>query len=783
MMDYLTSRRFSFVSEALSSDTFGVVSFKGSEGISKIYLFEILLVSDNLKIDFNTLMNAKARLILHRETGDVFYNGIIANFEQLNNINNYAFYRVFLVPKLWWLSINHHNQVFLDKTVQEIGESLLTDVMLGSEDYEFRLQGKYEPIEYVCQYGESHLNFLMRWFEREGIYYYFEQSENNEKVIFTDTRIAHKNLSGDGSVVYSPPSGLESFYTDESIRTFYCRKNVLPEKVLLKDYNYRRPSLEITGSAYVDKKGRGTVYFYHEHFRSTEEGNRLAKIRAEGIICRGEKYSGESSVPYMLPGFTFTLTKHYRDDFNQKYLITDVNHEGDQTGFLIAGISADVGKDKERAYYRNNFTAIPAAFQYRPKLISKKPRVSGTIVGRIDAAGSGQYAELDEMGRYKVTIPFDLSGRTGGKASPWIRMAQPYSGSKHGMHFPLHKGTEVLLTFVNGDPDRPIIIATVPNPDTPSPVTSANQTSNIIRTGSGNKIHMEDMEGAQHIHLQSPTAGSRLKLGDFGNTEETEPYEYPDTLEELVEDIDGYKEEQDEKKYGKKGVFTDWEALKPMEEGIGIQLATSNWLDISAQFKNEVIMGDVNEVVIGGVGDVCIGGRAIISMLSYTDITLGLKHDYVWPEWLAFTGTKREVKVKHEEAAELNRKFTDRDERILRAEKHIVDTSLRAYHTETVALKNMNKMIDDIREMVNRELRACNDEIRAVKTKVDTVETKVDTTADEVKSVATNVEMLGDRVTNVAAHVSEVGTQVEDLGAKVTSAGAITRTGGVISDA
>ena len=778
-MKYLTSSKFSFISDSLPSDTFGVVSFRGSEGISKPYRFEIMLVSDNLGIDFKTIMNNKARLVFHREEGDdAFYNGIIANFEQLHEINNYAFYRAYLVPKLWWLSITHHNQVFLDKTVQEFGEAILIDGGFASRDFEFRFQGTYDPVEYVCQYGESHLNFLSRWFEREGIYYYFEQSEDNEKVIFTDTRMAHMDSPFGGNIIYSPPSGLESSHLDEAVRSFHCRKNVLPAKVLMKDYNYRRPSLEITGSADVDKTGKGTVYFYHEHFRTSKEGNRLAKIRAENIICQGEEYYGESSVPYLLPGFIVTLTKHYREDFNQKYLIIDINHEGDQTGFLLPGISPDPSKGKQQMYYSNSFTAIPAITQFRPQIKTMKPKVSGTIVGRIDAEGSGQYAELDEMGRYKVNMPFDLSGRTGGKASSWIRMAQPYGGSNHGMHFPLHKGTEVLLTFVNGDPDRPIIAATVPNPDTPSPVTSANQTSNLITTAGGNKIHMEDQEGSQRIFMHSPTAKSTIRLGSTGGSEGL-----PDNIADLDEELKEYEEEQNKEKYGKDGVFTDWETMKPMEEGIGIQLATSNWLDISAQFKNEIILGDVNEVVIGGVGDVCIGGRAIISMVAYTDITLGLKHDFVYPEWAAFSGRKREVTVKKTEANELKKSFTERDERIFDVSKYVARESTMIAERERKIVNDMDEMEHRLTKMIMDLTNIVDNEIEVVKTRVDTVETNVAATADEVKSVGSNVEMLGDRVTNVAAHVQEVGTQVEDLGTKVTNAGAITRTGGVISDA
>ena len=115
----------------------------------------------------------------------------------------------------------------------------------------------------------------------------------------------------------------------------------------------------------------------------------------------------------------------------------------------------------------------------------------------IDAAGSGQYAEVDNQGRYKVILPFDLNSAMGGKASSWLRMAQPYAGENHGMHFPLHKGTEVLLTFIDGDPDRPIIAAAVPNPITPSPVNSSNSTQSRITTAGGNKLHMEDQQGGE----------------------------------------------------------------------------------------------------------------------------------------------------------------------------------------------------------------------------------------------------------------------------------------------
>ena len=147
--------------------------------------------------------------------------------------------------------------------------------------------------------------------------------------------------------------------------------------------------------------------------------------------------------------------------------------------------------------------AIPADVQFRPKFNAKKPKFNGTLNAKIDAAGSGQYAELDEQGRYKVILPFDLSGRKDGKASTWLRMAQPYAGTDHGMHFPLHKGTEVLLNFMDGDPDRPFVTAAVPNPETPSVIGDINSTMSGIKSAGGNEFHMEDSDGHQRIIMKA----------------------------------------------------------------------------------------------------------------------------------------------------------------------------------------------------------------------------------------------------------------------------------------
>ncbi len=483
-MALLTKRKYTFTSSGMDAETFSVVSFKGVEAISKPYEFEIELVSEKTDIDPLEVLENPAKFTIHRDEGDnVDFNGILMQFEETREFHGYLFFRAVLAPKLWWLSLTHHNQVFLNKTVPQIMEAALGDGGLNEGiDFSFDLQNHYAELEYVCQYDESHFNFVSRWAEREGIYYFFEQTSTGEKVVFTDNKIRHTDLPLGRELTYDPPSGLASLHMDEVIHAFICKHNMLPKRVFLKDYNYLKPSLAVEGRAEVDERGRGENYIYGVNFDSVAEGNRLAQIRADTMVCRKSVFNGQSSVPFIIPGYTFDLKRHYKDAYNRKYLVTDITHEGHQTGYLISALGSTVSRRDEEMFYSNSFSAIYADAQFRPEHVTERPKITGTINAKIDASTSGEYAELDEYGRYKVRLPFDLSDQPGGKASAWFRMVQPYAGRNKGMHFPLHKGTEVLLTFIDGNPDRPVIAGAVPNPETASPVTAGLQTLSIIRS-------------------------------------------------------------------------------------------------------------------------------------------------------------------------------------------------------------------------------------------------------------------------------------------------------------
>jgi len=485
---------FLFFSKALPDNTFQVVNFRGFEGLSKLYQYDITLASENNNIDLKTMIQTPVCLQIKYNEQYRQINGTLSHFYQLDKKKDHARYRAILVPRLWFCNRFYESQLFLDMKIPDIIQEILKQSGLtASRDFEIYTTQKYSTWEYICQYNETDFNFISRWMEREGLYYYFQQTEECEKLIITDNLQKHEPLQDEDTFRYSTRGQAGE---KDTVYQFSCIQRPLPNKVILRDYNYRKPSVELKIETIVDPKGHGIVYIYGDHFKKPEQGKELAKIRSEELLASEKLFNGKSTSINFCPGYYFNLEKHFRDDYNQKYLLTEVKHEGKQ----ISHLSDDTNSDKHIEEYSNRFVAIPSDVQYRPERKSPKSKFYGVIHARVDASSDGKYAEVDEEGRYKVKLPIDLSGRENGKASRWVRMAQPYSGVDYGMHFPLHKNTEVLLTFIDGDPDRPIISGALSNPDTPGPVTADNLTQSVIRTGSGNELHFDDAEGKENIY-------------------------------------------------------------------------------------------------------------------------------------------------------------------------------------------------------------------------------------------------------------------------------------------
>ncbi|MBU1701604.1 MAG: type VI secretion system tip protein VgrG [Candidatus Eisenbacteria bacterium] len=502
---------FAFTAGQLEPSTFNVFGIRGHEAISEPYRFVIELGSSDPDVDATQIIQHPATIEIRRNDDIVQIHGVVLSFEFLEYGKEWKqyHYRAVVVPRLSLLELTSQSRIFLDKDVKTIITEVLEDHGLGAgEDFSIELSETYAVSEYVSQYQENDLNFVQRLMEHEGIFYYFEQGDEHEKLIIADNMSIHTEIPcDDPTLLYREPKGMEP--GGETITSLTMRQKALPAEVILKDYNYRTPSKELKSSADILSDGHGKVMEYGAHFKDQSEGDRLAKVRAEEILSQQKIFYGQSGVRACRCGYKFTLEDHYRDSFDIEYLLTEVEHFGQQPSGLG---SAALGESGE-ASYRNEITAIPADVPFRPARRAPRPKFTGTMNAKVDAGGSGQYAEIDDQGRYKIKLPFDLSNLKDGKASRYMRMAQPYAGADYGMHFPLHKGTEVLITFADGDPDRPIIASAVPNPETSTHINSDNQTKAGFVTGGGNMMMMEDTDGSQRIVMGSGDGKTMLRMG------------------------------------------------------------------------------------------------------------------------------------------------------------------------------------------------------------------------------------------------------------------------------
>ena len=508
-------RVLKFHSDALDPNVLLVASLTITDGISSLWSAHLDCVSHETDIDSAKVLQNPAWLGIKQGlelsgggagVQTLRYHGMVDSFEVTEKGKDWTAYRVVLAPKLARLALTVQTAIYMEKSVPQIVEEVLKKHGFTSSDYE--MKASRSALEYVCQYQESDLDFISRWLEWEGISYFCQSTEEGEKVVFSDSTGDYAPILGGSKLRYQPARAnlAANWFGAETISRFACQHRITPAKVVLNDYNYRTPSTPLKAEADASADGVGTMYSFGGHFKDCSAGKKLAAVRAEELTCREKIYLGASDARSMRSGATFSLSNHFRDDFNTDYVCIESKHWAEQT--LAFGQPGS-----PQASYRNEFTCIPASVLFRPKRVTPVPRIAGTINATVDAAGDGTYAEIDDQGRYKVTMPFDLSGKSGGKASRYLRMAQPYAGAGMGMHFPLHKGTEVVLAFTNASPDRPFILAAIPNPETAGPVSAANQTQNRIQSGGGNNMTMEDQDGRQRITFYSPHGKTYFSFG------------------------------------------------------------------------------------------------------------------------------------------------------------------------------------------------------------------------------------------------------------------------------
>jgi type VI secretion system secreted protein VgrG len=516
-----SGRRFTFSSGSFAENTFEVVRFEGEEALSALYRFELLLASRDNDIRERKLVGKPARFTLNDGGEGVkttVYRGLLKEFSHQYQIAGWTFFRAVLVPKFWRLETFYLSEVYLDKSLPEIFRLIMKNAGLTSNDYVMRLKDEstnYLKHEYICQYQESYLSFIARWTERLGIYWWYEEIDSEEKIVFSDTRMGHKD---EALALHYQASGELDAVTGRKrrIQSLVLETRSLPRQVVVMDYNAQRASHEIKGAATVEADdGIGVSYLFGENLKNNAEAAHIAKLRAESIRCRGDIYRGSSTATGLHCGKFIEIKDHYRTGFNRRYLLTQIRHQGSQAGLLWEGIGLQAGEDNQLAadFYIAEITAIDSDVQFRAEINHAWPKIDGTLNAFIDSESDGQYAELNHQGEYKIQVPFDITEKGADRGSAWVRMATPYAGEDYGMHFPLHKDTEVLLSFVNGNPDQPVIIGAVHNSVNPNVVTNNNQTQSRIHSSGGNQLTMEDRAGNQRMYLGSPTHNTWMSLG------------------------------------------------------------------------------------------------------------------------------------------------------------------------------------------------------------------------------------------------------------------------------
>ncbi len=501
---------YSLTCSKLDNVTFA--GFRGKEEISRPYEIELFFT-----VPVGTAVHAavgeRAKLTIRRgdDTAPIVFHGVIAETRLLHQTAERALYRALLVPKLWMLRHFWRSFIFTDKTVDE----LLTDTLkaggLSTSEFRFSAVDTYPKEEFVAQYRETLLDFFHRWCEREGLYYYFEQSDDkpSEVLVIVDNRELNDDFPGGGHVKYTPILG-DDVTAPPGLHSMEADVRWLPKTVTIADYNYANPSASVKSDSDVTERGIGTIREYGARVFGESDAKHIATVRAESIGCRERTLRAAGSALGPRAGYRFTIDDG-PDDLEESWLAVEVEHEGSQAGVTPEVVRMTGIKGSET--YRMKLFAVPASEQYRAPQSTPWPRIYGFENGVVSGPADSPYAQIDADGRYLVRFEFDTSDLPDAQVSTRVRMLQPHGGENEGFHFPLRKGTEVMVGFLGGDPDRPFIAGVVPNAHKPSVVKERNRTQNVIRTGSSNQIVMEDEKGKEFIFIQSPNKRTGIYLG------------------------------------------------------------------------------------------------------------------------------------------------------------------------------------------------------------------------------------------------------------------------------
>jgi type VI secretion system secreted protein VgrG len=501
----MAAARRSTVHSVLGPDQLLIKNAVIQEQLGRMSAMDLDLLSPSESLALDSLLGRGISVELVT-AGDQprFFHGLVAECSQVGRLGRYARYVARAVPWLWLLTRTSDCRIFQQKSVPDIIKAVFRTH--GTSDFEDSLAGSYTPRDYCVQYMETDFDFVSRLMEEEGIYYYFRHEQSKDTLVLCDGVSAHNTAKGYESIAYFPPS--DNVVRDEDhVNEWLLKHSMQSGKVTHTDFDFTKPRTSLlaqNANPGTYPKSDAEVFSYPGGYTSLGDGNRYAQRRLEALQHQRERVSGSGNARGVAAGALFSLEGHPRDDQNREYLVLSTVHR-------IAGSDYESGVSHAETDVSVHFEAIPSQYPYRSSPTTRKSRVAGPQTAIVVGA-AGEEIYTDTYGRVKVQFHWDRLGKRDENSSCWVRVSQVWAGKNWGvMHIP-RIGQEVIVDFLEGDPDRPLITGRVYNAaEMPPYDLPANQTQSGIKSRSSkggspanfNEIRFEDKMGAEMLTVHA----------------------------------------------------------------------------------------------------------------------------------------------------------------------------------------------------------------------------------------------------------------------------------------
>lgn len=496
------------IKTSLGSDVLVLRELKGSEGISQLYQFELDLLSEDGAIKPQDIVGDNVSITLESENDTPrLFNGYVKRFQYAGlEKRGYYHYKAEIVPWFWFLDKTSDCKVFQNLSIQEIVESIFTEA--GFTDFEFCLMESHSPLEYCVQYCETDYQFICRLFESEGMYYFFEHQEGKAILHIADNASYYQDLS---PAQLEHSSGIRDQYY---INAWHHHYQHCSGSFTQMDFDYEKFNQKLlteTPTAIPLKNNSDLDRFdYPGSYKDNEQGNILTKLRMQQEEMSFEEVRANSNVHFLELGKKFTLTSDENEvDNNQVFVVTQIQHAAINPGYLEPVPEAEKKKE-DTPFYTNQFSCIPAATTFRPQSSTPVPRIDSVQTALV-VGPSGEEIYTDEYGRIKVQFHWDRYGKKNEQSSCWVRVASSWAGAKWGTVAIPRIGNEVVVSFVNGNPDNPLITGCVYNSvnkppyDLPGSKTSFGMKSRSTKSdkSSFNEISIDDNKESEQVKINA----------------------------------------------------------------------------------------------------------------------------------------------------------------------------------------------------------------------------------------------------------------------------------------